>query len=542
MRKLLTSIAIVLFLVCAAYAAQPKIPLDRLNSSQPHWSITMDENANITFDGGQLLNYTNRGVDSASLGATGDGVTDDTDALQNCLDYAATNKTRAIITGISGSDFRITDELVLPSGTDNNLVIDGLSSWTNIVADLPAGEYAFTDNGSQVGGLVIQNLDIKPYGTNYDAGGINLSSTLRGVEIRNVRVFGLQHGIKLAGSIYGQTILSGVGCYLSPLNNSTGLEVNGNAVFCYGLEILGYAQGVKWAGTLGCINGGNIAGSPGYAMNESIVFDGANDVTVQNVWIEELNETKYGSCLARAIEVTDSDGIYLSGIHYAAGCLYINSGTVHMADSAFYQNNGAGGCGKITVLQDGWLDAENIYFDSTTTASYGHSTTCTGNISSTDGFDGVHGTTGRFYLPLLNSDLVWLFETNGGLVDLQYDTSDYLTGNKSANVTTTGAYQGIYFNATGLPKNVPCTVVAMAQTNTTDAQIYVTNVAETATSEDYTGPAQSIKNAGDNWRRISATLKTTSGRIDAKIISTTNAVFKVDSINVYPGIVDYAPY
>lgn len=515
---------------------------DQINTSLPFPSITIDEGENITLDGGQIWNYTNRGIDSASLGAIGDGVTDDTAALQNVLDYAAANKTRAIITGISGSDFRITDELVIPSGTDNNLVIDGLSSWTNILADLPAGKFAFTDNGSQVGGLVIQNLDIKPYGTNYDAGGINLSNTLRGAEIRNVRVFGLQNGIKLYGSIYGQTILSGVGCYLSPLNNSTGLEVDGNAVFCYGLEILGYAQGVNWTGTLGCINGGNIAGSPGYVTNESIVFDDAEDITVQNVWIEDLNESKYGTGLARAIEVTNSDNIRLVGTNFAAGCLYIHSGTVHSQGSSFKQGNGDGGYGKITVLDGGWLVSENTLFDPATTASYGHAALSTGNISACSGFDGVHGTTGRFYLPLLNSNLVWIFETNVGMVDLTYDTSDYLTGNKSANITTTGAYQGIYFNATGLPKNTPCTVTAMVKTSTADAQIYITNVAATDTSEDYTGPGQSVKNAGNNWRRISSTLKTTTGRIDARIISTTAAVFKVDSINVYAGVVDYAPY
>lgn len=59
MKKVMISIAVgiilcVCVLFCTASAVQPKISLDRLNDSQPHWAITMDEDANITFDGGYI--------------------------------------------------------------------------------------------------------------------------------------------------------------------------------------------------------------------------------------------------------------------------------------------------------------------------------------------------------------------------------------------------------------------------------------------------------------------------------------------------------
>jgi len=57
MRKLLVSTTVILFLVCAADAAQPKISLDRINTSQPFPSILMDEDANITLDGGKIKNF-----------------------------------------------------------------------------------------------------------------------------------------------------------------------------------------------------------------------------------------------------------------------------------------------------------------------------------------------------------------------------------------------------------------------------------------------------------------------------------------------------
>jgi len=54
MKKLLVSIAVVLFLACVADAAQPKISPDRINTSLPFPSITMSDGANITLDGGYI--------------------------------------------------------------------------------------------------------------------------------------------------------------------------------------------------------------------------------------------------------------------------------------------------------------------------------------------------------------------------------------------------------------------------------------------------------------------------------------------------------
>lgn len=467
-----------------------------------------------------------------TFGAIGDNSTDCTDAIEAAM--AAGGKIL-----IPPGTFRC-KKFYLPAGTGDNIIIAGCGPASNLAADLGAGEFLINTN-STVGGIILRDFDIIPYGSDYDCGGIMLDNVTRGATIQNVRVYSLQRAYNLTDSIWSSVRLINCGAYLSPLGNSTGLFTDGGAaIFAVGLEVVGYAQGVYLNNTnLVSIVGGNIAGSPGYTMNESIVISSSNGITVEDVWIEEITTTKYGAGKGRAIEITDSYDVELNGIRFSAGCLYMHSGKGILRNSAFYENNGDAGYGKITVLNGGSLATENVRFD---VGSYGHSVISTGNISASGDPDKPHGSTGRFYLPLLNSNLIWIGETNGGLVDITYDTSDYLTGNKSANVTTLVAYQGIYFNATNLPKNTPCTVTAMVKTGTADAQIYITNVAATDTSEDYTGPGQSVKNAGNNWRRISSTLKTTTGRIDARIISTAAAVFKVDSINVYAGVVDYAPY
>ena len=89
-------------LVCCSTAAQPKISLDRLNSSQPHWAITMDEDANITMDGGFIKNIQSDGVfNILAYGATPDDYTDDASAIQDCYDaatasYTATGKMQVV--------------------------------------------------------------------------------------------------------------------------------------------------------------------------------------------------------------------------------------------------------------------------------------------------------------------------------------------------------------------------------------------------------------------------------------------------------------
>jgi hypothetical protein len=84
MKKLLVSIAVVLFLVCASDAAQPKISLDRLN-----WTQSLPEDANITLDGGFVKSFQSEWTfNPVAYGATGDDYSDDAEAIQDCIDAA----------------------------------------------------------------------------------------------------------------------------------------------------------------------------------------------------------------------------------------------------------------------------------------------------------------------------------------------------------------------------------------------------------------------------------------------------------------------
>lgn len=90
MKKLLVSIAVVLFLGCAADAAQPKISPDRINTSQPFPSILMDEDANITLDGGFINKLQGSGMwNPVAYGAIPDDGIDDAEAIQDAMDAAS---------------------------------------------------------------------------------------------------------------------------------------------------------------------------------------------------------------------------------------------------------------------------------------------------------------------------------------------------------------------------------------------------------------------------------------------------------------------
>lgn len=75
------AIAIVITAANAAYTG-PKIRPDEINTSLPFSSILMDEDANITLDGGEIKNFQADGiVNVKAYGAVGDGSTDDTSAI-----------------------------------------------------------------------------------------------------------------------------------------------------------------------------------------------------------------------------------------------------------------------------------------------------------------------------------------------------------------------------------------------------------------------------------------------------------------------------
>lgn len=125
---------ILLLLISFSSAAEPLIDLDQINTSQPFPSISMDEDANITLDGGFVTGLsTDMYISPMTFGAVGDGVTDDTEALKDTIDFANDSGYRVFLPMMT---FRTTEPLNLSSG----VVIEG-----------QRGSYSFqsaTTNGS----------------------------------------------------------------------------------------------------------------------------------------------------------------------------------------------------------------------------------------------------------------------------------------------------------------------------------------------------------------------------------------------------------
>lgn len=108
MKKMVLTLC--LLLLCCGYAdAATKIDLDRLN-----WSQTIPAGENITLDGGFVTGMsTDQYVMPDTFGAVGDDVTDDTIALQNCIDYANAN---SLVVLIPQKTYAFSSELHVPGG------------------------------------------------------------------------------------------------------------------------------------------------------------------------------------------------------------------------------------------------------------------------------------------------------------------------------------------------------------------------------------------------------------------------------------------
>lgn len=118
MRKLIFTMVLTLLLCNCVDAATnaTKIGMDRLNWAQP---LPIGEN--ITLNGGFVIGMsTDQYVIPDTFGAVGDDVTDDTIALQNCIDYANAN---SLVVLIPQKTYAFSSELHVPGGA----VIRGLS-------------------------------------------------------------------------------------------------------------------------------------------------------------------------------------------------------------------------------------------------------------------------------------------------------------------------------------------------------------------------------------------------------------------------------
>lgn len=294
-------------------------------------------------------------VSVKDFGAVGDGVTDDTAAIQAALNTASGV---GLTIYIPKGTYKTTATLNWPTDWPAALVGDGVES-THINYTGASTAISMYDAGSSTKYIKssIENLRLSGNGST-STNGVNIRQGYA-IALRNVRVYGFQVGVRIE-----QTWSAILDFVRIDLCSQIGLELHNEAnnVACYCCEFLNNAKGIYTAGARSVLfsectieantqYGAYVTANTTDGQSESIVFHGCyieanvtNDIRVivdsgatspQSVIIRDCYFVCMASKATIAVRIDQADHVVIDGCNFSTGTatyaysLYISdSGTV----------------------------------------------------------------------------------------------------------------------------------------------------------------------------------------------------------------------
>lgn len=328
-------------------------------------------------------------VSVKDFGAVGDGVTDDTDAIQNALDIGGqiffptgTYKTNVLSvdianTTLTGNGIGITilefasvgiNENAISVNADN-VIIDGITFVGPTSAAFLAGENCIQTNGTfaaQRNNLTVKNCEIYNFGsyginaeyTNnvniYDNyihdvgyGGVFFRSCITGW-IQNNRISNITPGS--SSNMYGIT--------LSHTSTPAPTSKTSSTHFCYGINVTGNEiQNIAWEG---------IDAHGGYEIivSENKVYNTKNGIAVASSSGDSLNYAGWQNIVSNNIvDARKKDGTTGDYMHLGYG-ININGysdANVQNQDKVIVSGNIVFGKGIVNSTNGGSIQAEGVY-------------------------------------------------------------------------------------------------------------------------------------------------------------------------------------
>lgn len=307
-------------------------------------------------------------------GAVGDGVTDDTVAIQAAFDAAKTAKRPVLFPApVSGQFYKLTAAI---SVSRRGQVIRGENAWYCIVKQTTAAEHAFTivDDADSGGTntasnqhVIFENLRILGLGAGTATGyGVNGAGDGDWFVMRNCTVQGFARGVFLDG-------------WAQVLFDTTVLHFNG--ICCYTAKVDSAANTISWlnsgcahASTIGwlheggggcAVTGGDWVEQPlamqlgtGTGTGAQVTIQGANFEAVTGSGTEFI-QVKAGTrltaigCQAQLVDGVDADFINVTG------------GAVHVID-CILSGMTTGTAGKVLVRKAASTDVATVLGSSAT--------------------------------------------------------------------------------------------------------------------------------------------------------------------------------
>ncbi len=471
--------------------------------------------------------------------AKGDGVTDDTLAIQNAI-YTAEIVSRKVV--VPDGNYRLTSPLIITSSI-TSITINGIGR--NSVLEVEHNGFCFvqSDEAVATGGLIISDLAFNSDISVYTAGGISLISILRGVTLEDLWFNDIKFPINLGNRVWGAVTLNKIRAYIlgNEIAGSIGIKTNGsNAVFGSGIEIIGgWEFGIQTTnGRVVSFRNLNISGSAG----DDKITNGIHCTNTEVLNIDTLHTEQYLDAYANgeapAITLINCENVKLGNINCAAGSIYADNSYVRADTIYFGQANGG-----FRFLNEAIVSSRNVHHFT------GHVTGSTPvqysfGIHYNDEFSGLAVQAVNAQTWIKGTTNLNLSKTNAAFVAFAEETVDILTGEAALEVTVDTDYQGVAFSHPVLANHRYTFCVKVKIISGAD---YIEIAAQNNTTLTGAFPYRARVSTTDEWITLYVTAESTTTTIDFKIqvlkSGGPDVVFLLDSYALLCGATGYKePY
>lgn len=484
-------------------------------------------------------------VNVLEFGADPTGKTASTNAFRQAADYCERNRKNL---RIPDGDFLIDGPLPFP----NYYAIIGNGYYSNIIVNIPSGESVWKEPTSFKYGWGFDNfrLSLKE-GASKDVGGIYIESSMRGAYIRNIWSYNLRTPLYLGDKIWGTVSVDNIFLFLLGENldntqSTAAFLAKGNTIMMSNIEIVGgWTRGLHLDGvSVFKLNGYNISGSStSIQMSQAIYVESSDSGEITSGWIEQLVDNPssangrpvWNNGEGHAIYVKNSEAITIGETNVSTGSIYCDNSKITIDQIKYAQSNAG-----IKMVNNGRVNATE---SSIKTQNVGADFTKSDGeiILNTRATSGV----GILDNPIMKVGIPHaLTVTNGSLVSLSDESTDFISGDRAIKVTVSANYHGVFINKSNLKVGKLYTaVVKVKKVNGLDS---ISILSGTGTNINTKYPGTLTRSGTSEYHVLYfpfiSTLTSVTIKVQGLLTSgQTSGVFLLDSADIFEGYNVYDP-
>ncbi|MEG7342565.1 hypothetical protein V6E27_28880 [Bacillus cereus] len=486
-----------------------------------------------------LNKKTSYDVNVLEFGADPTGRIPSTNAFRKAANYCEQNRKNL---RIPDGDFLIDGPLPFP----NYYAIIGNGYYSNIIVNIPSGETVWKEPVLFKYGWGFDNfrLSLKA-GSSKDVGGIYIESSMRGAYIRNIWSYDLRTPLYLGDKIWGTVSVNNIFFYLLGENldytqTTAAFLARGNTIMMSNIEIVGgWTRGLHLDGvSVFKLNGYNISGSSSsIQMSQAIYIENSDSGEITSGWIEQLVENAssangrpiWNNGEGHAIYAKNSEAITIGETNISTGSIYCDNSKLTIDQIKYAQSNAG-----IKMVNNGRVNATESAIKSQNVAL---------DFTKSDG-EIILNTRSTSAVGLLDNPIMKagiphaLTVTNGSLVTLSDESTDFLSGDRAIKVTISANYQGVFINISSLKVGKLYTAVVKVKKYNGLDSLSIISGAGTSVSTKH--PGTLMRSGTSEYHILYYPFTATSTSITVKVqgiitSGQSTGTFLIDSADIFAG-------